>query len=593
MKVRFQQLGQLSLPAFAILLCMALLAASSEGHGKASGSSRRTGQVLDWSSRHVLYPQGTSHRAISLSQRDPRAYWNYLRLLQSARAASERETETSQTQAETAGQLRSGDGARENAGYHAIDTPTGRFLPKRPKKAQPSQADWSVPLGPAGMAQDMYPAKFSFDVNATPDCTNDYVVFTLNTVPNINQANIVAFNNLYSGSAGGTGICGAGTATAYWAYQVSNVALPTSPIISLDGTKVAFVDGASPAVFHVLTWTAGQGSVAAPATPTQIVDVTLTGATTDTRSSPFMDYMNDVAYVASDNGRLFKITGVFNGTPALAGSPWPRRVGFSAPNLTSPVIDFSTGQIFLGSTDGNLYAFTKGGAQLFPITIGDGTADGGIVGAPMVDVVNGLLYVATGSDFNLPNATLTQVSSSSFSVLQVTPIGDPGGAPIHDGTFNDAYFSSMTNTDWFFYACGTNTGGSTSPVLYRVGFDATRTMLSAADAATVSLSGNNGEQCTPLTELKNGVDRIFLGLLTSAQVEYFDVSTNSTPTLGGTGAVAPVPEAGGTSGIIIDNVSAANQASSIYFSTLGTSANCKVAGIDQVCAVKLTQGGLQ
>ena len=47
-------------------------------------AQNRMGQVVDWSSRHVPYPQGMSHRALALSERDPRAYWNYLRLMQAA-----------------------------------------------------------------------------------------------------------------------------------------------------------------------------------------------------------------------------------------------------------------------------------------------------------------------------------------------------------------------------------------------------------------------------------------------------------------------------------------------------------------------------
>ena len=573
-----------------LLVVAALPAAPKAGKGRA-GVARRPGQVTDWSSRHILYPQGTSMRALAISQRDPRAYWNYVRILQAANTARALRATEGVKESASAPRGLEGEGLADGSNY-AGDVRPGRGPTKVPL---PPKADWSVPLGAAGLAQDMYPAKFSFDVNATPDCTNDYVVYTMNTAPSGTQANIVAYNNLYSGSAGGTGICGGGTATTMWAYQVSTVALPTSPIVSLDGTKVAFVDGANPAVFHVLTWTAGEGSVFAPATPTpsEIVDVTLTGATTDSFSSPFIDYYADAAYVASDSGKLYKITGVFKGTPALAPAPWPRRIGFGASHPTSPVIDFSTGEIFIGGADGNLYGFTKGGAQFFPISIGDGSATGGIVDAPVVDGVNGLLYVATGTDFTLTsNATLTQVSTASFAPLQVAPIGDSGAAPIHAGAFNDAYYTSMTNTDWFFYVCGVASGGST-PVLYRVGFDGTRTMLAATDAASVSLSANAGEQCSPITELNNGVDRLFLGLLTSAQVEFFDVSTNSTPTLGGTGAVAPVAESGGTSGIIIDNVSTATQASSIYFSTLGASPNCMVAGINQHCAVKLTQAGLQ
>jgi hypothetical protein len=544
--------------SLSLFLFATLLAGSEVGSTK-KVPARRMGQVVDWSTRHMLYPQGASLRALALSERDPRAYWNYLRLVQAANAAeSERRA----------------------------------FRPKRPIRPRRERPDWSVPLGAAGTAPDMFPAKFSFNVNAAPDCTNDFVVFTLNTAPSGTQANIAAFNNLYSGTVGGTGICGPGTATAYWAYQVSTVALPTSPILSLDGTKVAFVDGASPAVFHVLTWTANQGTVTAPATPTQIVNVTLTGATTDTLSPPFMDYMNDVAYVGSDNGRLFKITGVFKGTPMLAGLPWPRKAGTGI--LTAPVIDFSTGEIFVGSSDGNLYGFTKGGAEFFPLTIGSGGPDGGIVDGPVEDAVNGLLYVATGEDSTLTNAMLAQVSTASFAVMQMTPIGTPGVAQIHDGQFNDAYFSAPANmigttSEWFLYACGTNTGGPTSPVLYRAGFDVSRLMNPTVDAAKVSLSGNPGEQCSPLTEFKNGVDRLFLSLPTLQVVESLDISTSLTPVTAG----GPLTEAGGTSGIIVDNVSAANQASSIYFSTLDPSANCRVAGVNQRCAIKLTQGALQ
>ena len=54
--------------------------------------------------------------------------------------------------------------------------------------------DWSVsPLG-GRLAADAYPAKFSFDVGAPPDCTNDYVVFGLSTASTGTQANLVAFN---------------------------------------------------------------------------------------------------------------------------------------------------------------------------------------------------------------------------------------------------------------------------------------------------------------------------------------------------------------------------------------------------------------
>jgi len=62
------------------------------------------------------------------------------------------------------------------------------------------QRDWNVSLGLGRIAPNMFPAKYSFDPSAAPSCANDYVVFGLNRVGNANQANLVAFNNLYSGA---------------------------------------------------------------------------------------------------------------------------------------------------------------------------------------------------------------------------------------------------------------------------------------------------------------------------------------------------------------------------------------------------------
>ena len=39
-------------------------------------------------------------------------------------------------------------------------------------------------------------------------------------------------------------------------------------------------------------------------------------ANIDTRSSPWVDYNTDTAYVGADDGNLYKITGVFNGCSA-------------------------------------------------------------------------------------------------------------------------------------------------------------------------------------------------------------------------------------------------------------------------------------
>ena len=212
------------------------------------------------------------------------------------------------------------------------------------------KVDWSINLGIGGTAAGMYPAKFSFDITATPSCANDFVIFPVNATGSTTQANIVAFNNLYSGTTGGTGFCNRTTsasdvgtsATVLWSYNVHAIAagapVPASVVLSQDGKKVAFVESAAgnPAHFHVLAWKSLDGrdttnlqstlkplaitsfSAGAPSSGAA-TDLTL-GTGPDTLSSPYIDYWNDVAYVGNDAGIVFRIKNVFCILPACAGA---------------------------------------------------------------------------------------------------------------------------------------------------------------------------------------------------------------------------------------------------------------------------------
>src|SRR5207244_3345405 len=190
-----------------------------------------------------------------------------------------------------------------------------------------TSVDWSVSLGASGarVVDGMYPAKFTFDVNGTADCTNDFMVFALDLASSSTQAGIVAFNNLYSVYPAG-GLCGF-TPTVKWAYNTTPGGIPTSPVLSLDGTKVAYVENSSPPALHVLTigTTGNNGTITAPATPgvgNNAVDVkvALGTAPSDKGSPVFVVYdapsltsgcsvsTGCVAYVGGDDGKLYKIT---------------------------------------------------------------------------------------------------------------------------------------------------------------------------------------------------------------------------------------------------------------------------------------------
>ena len=72
--------------------------------------------------------------------------------------------------------------------------------------------------------------------------------------------------------------------------------------------------------------------------------------TGDSHSSPFVDYLNDTLYVGDNNGYLFKIGGVFNGTPAKRTS------------ASSPAWGDSSGALLVASSSGKF--FDQPGARL-------------------------------------------------------------------------------------------------------------------------------------------------------------------------------------------------------------------------------------
>jgi hypothetical protein len=68
-----------------------------------------------------------------------------------------------------------------------------------------------------------------------------------------------------------------------------------------------------------------------------------------------VDYISDTLYVGSNNGRVYKVTGVFKGTPTLAGAPWPKLIAANQ-RLTSPVFDDVTNKLFVGANDARVYS---------------------------------------------------------------------------------------------------------------------------------------------------------------------------------------------------------------------------------------------
>jgi hypothetical protein len=495
--------------------------------------------------------------------------------------------------------------------------------------------DWAVSLGNGYVPQSQYPAKYSFQIN-TENCNNDYVLYALYLASGSGtQANIVGINNLYTGA---TPACNSGTPGQPWVAFAYNTAtnggqIQTSPMLSADGTKVAFVESTSSgSYFHVLGLPnpipappAQAGTVIAPQLPaTNCGAPTAPGCMTtvkisggpNTLSSPWVDYNNDSAYIGTDDGNLLKIYPVFGGaTPQLAtDTNWPFAVN-PGKVLSSPVADDVVGRIFLGDASGNFYAVDLNAptaANLATETLGNGANQGGIVDSPLIisdpnptNPIIDQVFAFTGCSTVLGLAAAVAQLPANFTTgaaYQAMSLGGSTGnacpgSYAHMGTADNAFWTNGFGTGHVI-ACGFQSCGSGSGACPRMfEFPFINNRITTASVIK-KIDNNKGEECSPLAEFFDGTtDRVFFGSgsSTSGSIQSFAVGNGTSITF--SSVIAP-SALGGTSGIVMDN-QLSNGGTNIYFTTMarGTvnNANCGTVtgGALAYCAVKLTQAGLQ
>jgi len=545
---------------------VALLAVVPSLCAQETAAPRHTGVPQDWSEGHIVFSRDTLALHPDLVDREPRVLHQVMQRWQPP-----------------------------NLGvFHGAQP-----LPTAAGKSG-SHRDWSVSPG-GRLSPFRYAAKFSFDPNAPPDCTNDYVVFGLAT-PGVTggRANLVAYNNLYSDPVNGGGLCdppigpGLGPKVLF-AYNITTTAttgrIVTSPILSLDGTKIGFVEsipGTPPtAVFHVLSWTAGEGTIDNAAAPTSMSSVLFSSSAYDSASSPWIDYGADLVYVGSDNGFVYKITGVFHGTPALGGGSWPVPAGIL--HLTSPVLDWVRGELMVGSANGNLYGINTTSGAVSALIVGAGPSSG-IVAPPIVDVTNGTTFVVSAND----GTSAVLVEADTNGMFQITKgrigLGAHGGTAfnIHSPAVSNLYFNNPSSG--VIRVCGTGPLGplAATPFLYTFGFTGT-TMDSSPLAQQIPTNPANSTaaRCAGFTEFFNpsvggGTDYFFFGLTKDCTAAGGDGGCVAEFTDANPLTIRTTTVSGGPSGIIVDNSSTLPQASSIYFTAEGINT-----------AYKFTQVGLR
>src|SRR5438128_5583429 len=420
----FRLISVLSLPR--ILSLLILVSALT---AQVADRPTRIGLPQDWTHHHVLFHRQLLSKHPELVAAEPRVLHQFIRRMPYSPVAVSSQADRSSSTADL-------------------------------------QRDWNVSLGVGKVAFGMSPVKYGFDVNALPSCANDFAAFGLDVAGVTGgQANLVAFNNLYRGPGG---LCGTGAPSTLFSYNTTTVvggSVDTSPILSLDGTKIAFVEStATSSIFHVLTWATGAGNGASPvlsAAPgvgntATMTSLTYAAANTNTRSSPWIDYDLDVAYVGADDGRLYKITGVFNGTPTLAGAPWPVLINANR-RLTAPVLDQVTRNIFIGDARGILWsvnADTPATINFLHVGLA-GAANSGILDAPIVDADNGTAFAVSSNDGT--SAVVVQADTTTLAQLRKGRIGQGGtggtNVDLYDGAFNNNYFNDPSTGALFL--CGT------------------------------------------------------------------------------------------------------------------------------------------
>src|SRR5580692_3997955 len=628
----------------AIMLAL-LLGAATHAQGP---HISRSHLPSDWSHRHMVYSRPDSFWRAWEFQKEPR-YWQQL----ARRNGAALRSENLQIEQNNRDRDLDWDGDRDHDG----DDP-----PVRAKKR--IHRDWAVSLGAnATVGAGQFPAKFTFDVNATPSCTADYVAFTTSLAGSATTPSIVGFDNLYSTQPAAGGFCNNAGPSVKWAYNTNPAGdttgtTLTSPVLSFNGTQIAFVESRTNvnggSILHILKWKPGagvtvQGTIAAPATPDTvmapgqawnttncpaanscIVNIVFSGSQPDTLSAPFYNYATDELYVGDDNGVLHKFTGVFLGTPAeVTTGGWPITVNATT-ILTSPVLDFTSKNIFVGDSTGRLSFVREVGSTVGACGVGSPPCLGSIsqsltgtlVDPPIVDGSTGRLLAFDGDETSANHGSVFQFDTGLTTGSKITVrIGGNAvvaGDVLHAGTFDDAYFS-VGPASGKLYTCGKDPGFNNRPAIYQFSFNAAGVLQTTGiPAPLVNLTNTFsfiGDACSPVTEIKNGAtDRIFFSFVINA-----NPGGTATGCTAGQGCVAsivlggawppaattagiavpviPVGQSGngGTSGIVVDNVGAGAQESSIYytFRTNSTAAIPCNGTVGVGCAVKVTQSALQ
>jgi hypothetical protein len=493
-------------------------------------------------------------------------------------------------------------------GAPVITTPSG---PGPAPLANGAELDWNLRTGGYGPVLG-YPAKYNFDIAAS-NCS-DVMYFTVDQAAGAGSiVNVIAITNSYAGCSGNVN---GQTPTVKFGVRMGT-GTATSPVPSLDGKTLYVFESRSLAngglVLHAINvdniisnvgnynfntnvWSNAHVLPAPTGGASSEQKFQLTYATvTNNVSSPFLDYSTDQLFFGDSSGRVHRVANVNSTAAAKDTTNFPVACGTQP--LQSPV--YVNGQIIVTSADGKLYRIDT--TQPAPYTcvstvqVGDGVTAGGGLSAPMIDVTNGKIVVATNNDpyYNLRGVVAFNLMFAANEVPGAQVSTGPGRTAIAPTapTFDNDFWT--TNSGNLYAAGGPTTGEGT--YLVRVAYSAgvfgmtlgyAALTRSGPTAATVATSPPT--EFLTASSLSNP-DFLYIGGSAGAYTYLNRISSKFNGTV-----TSPVSMAGSfavtggiSSGISIDTRTAAmtgtTATANVYFGTLG------VASTRQSTIVQLAQ----
>jgi hypothetical protein len=460
-------------------------------------------KTLDWSNQHLIYTAGYSKEQFEEMMKDPRAFTSLLAHGDPNVTALARGSADPSIRANL-------DANTYMAAHSGLNLLPDRLDPVRgfrPVSIAPTlKRDWAVSLGgTGGVAQGMYPAKYTFDVNATPSCVNDFAVFPINASTGNTRAHVVGTFSTSASSAGTvefsvTQTGGATTNLTLTASTSSNSGTNFQVYTTASTANTeAEANNLAAAINRNLSGTALGEIVAvasSSAAPSTVTVYALTPGARMTMATPTQSGIANLSWatvVAGTNGSQANIVGLNelysgSGTPLCSGLTYPEFTFSYAsgvgPVATSPVISENGEEVAYVENDTTL------GAILHVLTIGTGTEHA----------------TCTNSGTAAPTCATTPVipgsTASSTATDYMLPLGLVGNkTPQTATTYEaDSYSSPFVNYGGDILYVGDNYGYlykispvfEGSPPVHQTGFPVTVHSTYALSSPTVDV-GNTGD----------------------------------------------------------------------------------------------------